>query len=79
MAANPRPASRSSHTPLFDRLQDDIDLNAGTILDNTESVQQTGLRLFELLIAVASGQPTHSERHGMGDEEFAPWQLGPTF
>jgi altronate hydrolase len=69
----------ASHTPLFNWLQDDIDLNAGTILDNTESVEQTGLRLFELIVDVASGQKTHSELHGMGDEEFSPWQLGPTF
>jgi altronate hydrolase len=69
----------ATHTPLFNWLQDDIDFNAGTILDNTESVEKTGHRLFELIIAVASGQKTHSELHGMGDEEFAPWQLGPTF
>ena len=33
----------------------------------------------EKIIAVASGEKTKSELAGVGDEEFAPWQLGPTF
>jgi len=60
-------------------MQDDIDINAGTILDGAESVASVGNRIFEKLIAVASGEKTKSELAGMGDEEFAPWQLGPTF
>jgi altronate hydrolase len=66
-------------TALFQQLEDDMDLNAGTILDGVESIQQVGRRLFELIVAVASGQRTRSEINGLGDEEFAPWQLGPTF
>ncbi|HEY5911993.1 MAG TPA: altronate dehydratase family protein [Verrucomicrobiae bacterium] len=69
----------SSNTALYDSMPDDIDLNAGTILDGTETLDLTGRRLFELIIAVASGQKTKSELSGFGDEEFAPWQLGPTF
>jgi altronate hydrolase len=68
----------ATNTPLYNWLRDDMDLNAGTILDNTESVRETGLRLFNLIVDVASGRRTKSEDHGMGDEEFAPWQLGPT-
>ncbi len=69
----------STNTPLYESMPDDIDLNAGTIMDGTETVQQCGLRLFELLVRVASGEKTKSELAGIGDEEFAPWQLGPTF
>ncbi len=69
----------STNTVLFKSMPDDIDLNAGTILDGTETLDQCGRRLFELLVAVASGQKTKSELAGIGDEEFAPWQLGPTF
>jgi len=68
----------ASHTPLFDWMKEDMDLNAGTILDGTETVGQVGLRLFEKIIAVASGEKTRSEQSGIGDEEFAPWILGPT-
>jgi altronate dehydratase len=69
----------ATNTRLFDWMKEDMDLNAGTILDGTETVEQVGLRIFEKIIAVASGEKTKSELAGMGDEEFAPWQLGPTF
>jgi altronate hydrolase len=69
----------AASTPLYQQLEEDMDFNAGTILDGSESVHNAGLRLFELLIAVANGQRTRSELNGLGDEEFAPWQLGPTF
>jgi altronate hydrolase len=66
-------------TRLFEWMNDDMDLNAGTILDGTETVEQVGRRLFEKILAVAGGERTKSELAGMGDEEFAPWVLGPTF
>lgn len=69
----------ATNTPLFEHMNEDMDLNAGTILDGTETVQQVGMRVFEKVIAVAGGEKTKSELLGMGDEEFAPWILGPTF
>ncbi len=69
----------ATNTLLFQRMEDDMDLNAGTILDGTETVEQVGRRIFERIIAVAGGERTKSELAGLGDEEFAPWQLGPTF
>lgn len=69
----------ASNTAVFEHMRPDMDLNAGTILDGTETVQQVGRRIFELILAVASGQRTQSELAGLGDEEFAPWILGPTF
>jgi altronate hydrolase len=55
-----------------------MDLNAGTIIDGRETVQEVGKRLFDQILRVASGESTKSESQGMGDEEFAPWMLGPT-
>ncbi|MEW6159466.1 MAG: altronate dehydratase family protein [Verrucomicrobiota bacterium] len=69
----------ATNTPLFNWMQEDMDINAGTILDGTETVEQVGRRIFEKIINVASGEKTKSELAGMGDEEFAPWLLGPTF
>ena len=69
----------ATHTALFQWMREDMDLNAGTILDGAESVEQVGRRIFEKIITVASGEKTKSELSGLGDEEFAPWQLGPTF
>ena len=69
----------ATNTPLYRWMQDDMDLNAGTTLDGTETVEDVGFRIFEKIIAVAGGEKTKSELAGVGDEEFAPWILGPTF
>ncbi len=69
----------STNTPLYDQMSEDMDINAGTILEGKESVELVGRRIFEKIIAVAGGERTKSEIAGMGDEEFAPWILGPTF
>jgi altronate hydrolase len=69
----------ATNTTLYDWMEADMDLNAGTILDGTETVEQVGRRIFEKIIAVAGGEKTKSELAGIGDEEFAPWILGPTF
>jgi altronate dehydratase len=37
-----------------------------------------GEEILSLLLAVASGQPTKRELHGIGEEEFNPWILGAT-
>jgi len=68
----------ATNTPLFMHMQEDMDINAGSILDGSETVQQVGQRIFEKILAVANGEKTKSELAGIGDEEFAPWQLGPT-
>ena len=68
----------ATHTPLYEWMEDDMDLNAGTIIDGRETVQEVGKRLFDQILRVASGESTKSESQGMGDEEFAPWMLGPT-
>jgi len=69
----------ATNSPLYKWMEEDMDINAGTILDGTETVEAVGMRIFEKIIAVAGGDKTKSELAGMGDEEFAPWQLGPTF
>ena len=69
----------ATNTPLYNWMEEDMDLNAGTILDGNETVEQVGRRIFQKIVAVAGGEKTKSELAGMGDEEFAPWQLGPTF
>lgn len=68
----------ATNSALYRAMEPDMDINAGTILDGTETVEQVGMRIFEKIIAVASGEKTKSELAGMGDEEFAPWSIGPT-
>ncbi len=67
----------ATNTPMYQRMIDDMDLDAGTVLDG-EPVAAVGRRLFELILDVAGGKKTKSERHGVGEEEFAPWTIGPT-
>ena len=57
-------------------MPEDMDVNAGTILDGERTVAEVGEEILDLLIAVASGQPSLSEAQGLGDLEFVPWQIG---
>lgn len=66
----------ATNTPMFMRLQDDMDINCGEILDGTVSVQEMGQHIFELFLRIASGEKTKSELLGLGDHEFVPWQIG---
>jgi altronate hydrolase len=63
-------------TSLFQRMEGDMDINCGTILEGEESVEEVGERIFREILEVASGKRTKSEGLGMGDHEFVPWQLG---
>lgn len=68
----------ATNTPMFRRMEDDMDINCGTILDGDETVQQCGQRIFDLMLKTASGAPTKSESFDFGGAEFAPWVLGAT-
>ena len=66
----------ATNTSVYERMIGDMDLNAGTIATGDESVDEVGERLFELILATASGHRTKSEALGFGEEEFVPWQTG---
>jgi altronate hydrolase len=66
----------ATNTALWQRQEDDMDINCGGVVDGSETVQQAGERIFQMMIATASGQHTKSEQHGYGQNEFVPWQLG---
>ena len=66
----------ATNTPMFSKLQEDMDLNCGEILDGTASMQEMGQRIFELFLRTASGERSKSELLGLGDHEFVPWQIG---
>src|ERR1700721_493379 len=72
------PIKLATNTAMFKHIEDDMDVNCGTILDGDESVQQCGQRIFELILRVASGERTKSELFDFGGAEFAPWGLGAT-
>jgi altronate hydrolase len=66
----------STNTALWVKQEDDMDIDCGTIVDGFESVDEVGERIFRLMLDTASGRATKSERHGYGQNEFVPWQLG---
>jgi altronate hydrolase len=68
----------ATNTPMYQRMEDDMDVNCGTILDGDESVQECGQRIFDLMLRTASGEKTKSESFDFGAAEFAPWVLGAT-
>ncbi|WP_446667028.1 UxaA family hydrolase [Flexivirga sp. B27] len=65
-----------TNSALYQRMPEDIDLNCGTIVDGTDTLEGVGEKIFQQIIAVASGRPTVSEELDLGQEEFVPWQLG---
>ncbi|SDY89301.1 altronate hydrolase [Jannaschia faecimaris] len=66
----------ATNQTLFDRMPEDMDVNAGDILDGRSSVESKGREIYEMFLRVASGEVTKSEAQGLGDYEFVPWQIG---
>jgi altronate hydrolase len=73
----PAPAIKlSTNSALWRKQEDDIDLNCGEIIDGTSSVAEMGRRIFDQILANASGTKSKSELLGYGQSEFVPWQIG---
>ncbi len=66
----------STNSNLWRKQEDDMDINCGEIIDGSCSVAEMGQRIFDLVLATASGHASKSERHGYGQNEFVPWQVG---
>ncbi|ABE45861.1 UxaA family hydrolase [Polaromonas sp. JS666] len=66
----------STNSALWRKQEDDMDINCGEIIDGSSTVAEMGQRIFELVLATASGEPSKSEKHGYGQNEFVPWQVG---
>jgi len=66
----------ATNSPMFHRLEEDMDLNAGQILDGNKDVEQMGAEIFAAILDHASGRPTKSEALDLGRHEFVPWQIG---
>ena len=75
--AKPAPSVKlATNTPMYQRLEEDMDINCGEILDGLCTVQDMGERIFQLLLETASGKRSRSELLDLGDNEFVPWQIG---
>jgi altronate hydrolase len=68
----------ATNSALYRHMEEDMDVNCGTIVDGTETVAQAGERIFRLVLEMASGTRSKSELLGFGEDEFAPWVIGAT-
>lgn len=66
----------ATNTALWDRQQDDIDINCGGVIDGTANIDELGEAIFRMMLDCASGTRSKSELHGYGQSEFVPWQVG---
>jgi altronate hydrolase len=68
----------STNNDLWQRQEDDVDINCGEIITGKATISELGQQIFDEIILIASGRKTKSELHGYGQSEFVPWQLGAT-
>lgn len=65
----------STNTSIYERMQDIIDINCGTIIDGEETIEESAHRILDYVIQVASGNivPKAVE---LGQDDFIPWRRG---
>ena len=68
----------ATNTEMYERLMSDMDINAGAMLTEGQSLEEKGREIYDMLLTLASGNPSKSEAQGLGDYEFVPWQIGAT-
>lgn len=65
----------SSNTNLYERMNDIIDINAGTVISGEDTIETMGEKILDHVIRVASGEtPSKAVLHGNND--FIPWKRG---
>jgi len=66
----------ATNSAMYRKLDEEMDVKCGDVLDAGVSIQEMGQRIFELILRVSSGEKSKSEAQGFGDAEFIPWQVG---
>ena len=75
--AKPVPSLKlATNSAMFARLEEDMDINCGEILDGAATMDDMAEKIFEFFLRTASGAPSKSELLGLGDNEFVPWSIG---
>jgi altronate hydrolase len=65
----------ASNSRIFRVMSDNMDVNAGEIIDGTSTIRQKGIEIYRQIVRAASGEWTRSEI--LGHQEFSPWRIGP--
>lgn len=66
----------ASNSDMYARMTGDMDINCGQVIDGDKSLDEMGEEIFARILAIASGEMSKSEQLGVGEEEFAPWNIG---
>ncbi|MDR2269850.1 MAG: altronate dehydratase family protein [Sphingobacterium sp.] len=65
----------STNTRTFEKMPDILDLNCGTIIEGTETIEQAAHRILDYVIEVASGE-VKPKAVLLGQDDFIPWRRG---
>ena len=65
----------ATNTTIYQKMQDLIDFNTGSIIDGEATIESCGERLLDYIIEVASGKKQVRARV-LGQNDFIPWKRG---
>ena len=65
----------STNTQLYNKMNDIIDFNTGSIIEGRETIASCGEELLSYIIKVASGEIEINARR-LGQNDFIPWKRG---
>jgi len=65
----------ATNSRLYKAMPDIIDINCGTIIEGTETIEQAAERMLDLVIQVASGV-AEPKAVSLGQDDFIPWKRG---
>ncbi|WP_313671880.1 UxaA family hydrolase [Sphingobacterium multivorum] len=65
----------STNTKTFEKMPDILDLNCGTIIEGTETIEEAAHRILDYVIEVASGE-VKPKAVLLGQDDFIPWRRG---
>ena len=66
----------ATNSEMYEHMNEHMDVDCGGIVTGRDSIEEVGRRIFDKVVAVASGERTLSEGFDYGDNEFVPWQIG---
>jgi len=61
----------------YARMGDDMDINAGEVIEGKATIDEMGNRIYDLVLRVAEGEETAAER--TGHQEFMMLRKGPLY
>jgi altronate hydrolase len=65
----------STNSDLAMRMPDIIDIDTGSIVDGTCTIEEMGAKILDQIITIASGQ-VQTKAESLGQNDFIPWKRG---